>query len=73
MWNWVQHSHTGQSAHGGYPQYRGGPTANTFSVTKTGPKPIERQVREAFQIANTNPALTVKSRSEYIRPEDDQH
>ena len=51
-----------------HPQYRGDPTAITFSVTKTGPKPLERQVREACQIANTNPAMIMNSRSEYIRP-----
>ena len=51
-----------------HPQYRGDPGAITFSVNRTGPRPLERQIREAVQIANTNPALVMNSRSEYIRP-----
>ena len=39
-----------------------------FSVTHTGKKSLERQVREAQQIANTNPAHIINGRAEYIRP-----
>ena len=35
-----------------HPEYSRDPLAIKFSVTKTGPKCLERQVREAFQLAN---------------------
>ena len=44
------------------------PDSIIFAVTKTGPKPILRQIREAVKIANTNPDQLMNSRSEYIRP-----
>ena len=51
-----------------HPQNRGDPDSINFSVSKTGPKPLQRLVREAVKIANTNPAQVMNSRSEYIRP-----
>ena len=51
-----------------HPAYRADPDSIIFSVTKTGPKPILRQIREAVKIANTNPDQLMNSRSKYIRP-----
>ena len=51
-----------------HPEHRGDPDAIVFSVNKTGPKPLFRQIREAVQIANTVPTAIINSRSEYIRP-----
>ena len=47
--------------------YRGDQTSMIFSVTKTGKKSLERQIREAIQIAN-NPTEIINGRAEYIRP-----
>ena len=44
------------------------PTTFTFSVNKTGPKAMERQVREACQIVNTDPNHLINGRAEFIRP-----
>ena len=51
-----------------HPEHRGDPGAIVFSVTKTGPKPLDRQVREALRIANTPPDQIMNSRAEYLRP-----
>ena len=51
-----------------HPEHRGDPNAIIFSVTKTGPRPLEREIREAVQIANTHPTQIMNSRAEYIRP-----
>ena len=51
-----------------HPEYRGDLGALIFSVTHTGPKPLQRQVQEAIQIANTAPTMVMNSRAEYIRP-----
>ena len=51
-----------------HPENRGDPDSIVFSVSKTGPKPVYRQIREAVQIANTFPTQLINSRSEYIRP-----
>ena len=51
-----------------HPEHQGDPDAIIFSVTNTGPKPLEREIREAVQIANTVPTMLMNSRAEYIRP-----
>ena len=51
-----------------HPEHRGDTNAIIFSVTKTGPRPLEREIREAVQIANTHPTQLINSRAEYIRP-----
>ena len=51
-----------------HPEHRGDPDAIIFSVTNTGPKPLECEIREAVQIANTVPTMLMNSRAEYIRP-----
>ena len=51
-----------------HPEHRGDPGAIIFSVNKTGPKPLEREVREAVRIANTPPNQVMNSRTEFIRP-----
>ena len=51
-----------------HPQQQRNPAAFSFSVSRTGPKALERQVREACQIVNVGPANLINGRSEYIRP-----
>ena len=51
-----------------HPEHQGDPNAIIFSVNKTGPSPLLRQVREACKIANTFPTQVMNSRAEYLRP-----
>ena len=51
-----------------HPEHRADPNVIIFSVTKTGPRPLDRQTREAVQIANTHPSQVLNTRTEYIRP-----
>ena len=51
-----------------HPEHKRDPNAIIFTVTKTGPRPLEREIREAVQIANTPPTQLLNSRTEYIRP-----
>ena len=51
-----------------HPEYIGDPNCISFSVNKTGNKPMPRQILEAVQISNTNPLQLMNGRSEYIRP-----
>ena len=51
-----------------HPEHMRDPSIFTFSVNKTGPKALERQVREAQQIVNTAPTNLINGRTEYIRP-----
>ena len=51
-----------------HPDHLRDPSVFSFSVTRTGPKALERQVREACQIVNTPPNLLINGRAEYIRP-----
>ena len=51
-----------------HPEYRGDSGAIAFSVSRTGKKPVLRQIREAVKISNTVPGLVMNGRSEYIRP-----
>ena len=51
-----------------HPEHMRDPEIFSFSVNRTGPKPLERQVREAQQIVNTAPTNLINGRTEYIRP-----
>ena len=51
-----------------HPEYRGDSSSIIFSVSNTGKKSLERQVREAIKIANTDPTKIINGRNEYIRP-----
>ena len=44
-----------------HPNNRADPDAIVFSVSNTGRMPLQRQIREAVQIANTNPDLIMNS------------
>ena len=62
----IEHSTAHLSDH--HPEHRGDSDAIVFSVSKTGPSPLLRQVREAVQFANTFPTQVMNSRAEYLRP-----
>ena len=51
-----------------HPEYSRDPLAIKFSVTKTGPKCLERQVREAFQLANMDPDRIIDIHMEFVAP-----
>ena len=51
-----------------HPEHQRNPSAFSFSVNRTGPKAVDRQIREAVQIVNMDPANLINGRSEYIRP-----
>ena len=51
-----------------HPEHLRDPSLFSFSVNRTGPKALERLVREACQIVNTPPNLLINGRAEYIRP-----
>ena len=51
-----------------HPDYSRDPLAIKFSVTRTGPKCLERQVREAVQIANMDPDRIINSHMEFVAP-----
>ena len=53
---------------GEHPEYSRDTQAIKFSVTRTGPKCLERQVREAVQLANMDPDRIINTHMEFIAP-----
>ena len=53
---------------GEHPEYSRDPQAIKFSVTRTGPKCLERQVREAVQLANMDPDRIINTHMEFVAP-----
>ena len=51
-----------------HPEYSRDRLAIKFLVTRTGPKNIERQVREAVQIANMDPYRIINTHMEFLAP-----
>ena len=51
-----------------HPEYRRNPQAIKFSILKTGPKCLERQVREAVQLANMDPDKIINTHMEFVAP-----
>ena len=51
-----------------HPDHRSDPNSFVFSVTNTGTKPLQRQIREAVQISNTNRGHIINGRTKFIRP-----
>ena len=53
---------------GEHPEYSRDTQAIKFSVTRTGPKCLERQVREAVQLANMDPDKIINTHMEFVAP-----
>ena len=53
---------------GEHPEYSREPQAIKFSVTRTRPKCLERQVREAVQLANMDPDRIINTHMEFVAP-----
>ena len=51
-----------------HPEYSRDPLAIKFSVARTGPKCLERQVREAVQLANMDPDRIMNTQMEFVAP-----
>ena len=51
-----------------HPDQSRDPLAIKFSVTRTGPKCLERQVREAVQLANMDPDKIINTHMEFVAP-----
>ena len=51
-----------------HPEYSRDPLAIKFSVARTGPKCLERQVREAVQLANMDPDRIINTHMEFVDP-----
>ena len=51
-----------------HPEHTRDPLAIRFSVNKTGPKCLERQVREAVQLANMDPDKIINTHMEFVAP-----
>ena len=51
-----------------HPEYSKNPQAIKFSITRTGPKCLERQVREAVQLANMDPERIINTHMEFVAP-----
>ena len=49
-----------------HPEYSRDPLAIKFSVARTGPKCLERQVREAVQLANMDPDRIINTHMEFV-------
>ena len=49
-----------------HPEYFRDPLAIMFSVTRTGPKCRELQVREAVQLANIDPDRIINTHNEFL-------
>ena len=51
-----------------HPEYSRDPQAINFFVTRTGPKCLELQVREAVQLANMDPDRIINTHMEFVAP-----